>query len=309
MASFLLAFLRGSVTFTLMVVSTVFWCIPLYSVALAKALVPHREFRRRCTRVLFAIAEIWSVFLCRIIDLTQAIEWDLAGLDDLRQDRSYLLSSNHQSWVDILVLQYVFTRRIPFPRYFAKRELLWLPLIGAALWALEFPLMKRYSKAFLKKHPELRGQDLETTRRACERYRGTPVTIINFVEGTRFTHRKHAAQRSPYRHLLRPRAGGVGFVLDAMGENFEALLDLTMVYPEGIRGMWGFLCGRIPRVIVRVRRRQIPAALLGGNYLENDAHREQIQSWIAALWQEKDALIANLLRSTGATEAGQSPAP
>jgi 1-acyl-sn-glycerol-3-phosphate acyltransferase len=233
----------------------------------------------------------------------------VVGFDNLRRDRSYLLSANHQSWVDIVVLQYLFTRRIPFPRYFAKQELLWLPLIGAALWALEFPLMKRYSKAFLEKHPELRGQDLETTRQACERYRGTPVTIVNFVEGTRFTHRKHAAQHSPYRYLLRPRAGGVGFVLDAMGENFEALLDLTMVYPEGAGGMWGFLCGQIPRVIVRVQERPIPAALLHGNYLENDAHREQIQSWIAALWEDKDALIANLLREVGSTGVNRSPAP
>jgi 1-acyl-sn-glycerol-3-phosphate acyltransferase len=241
------------------------------------------------------MAETWSAWLVRAIGLMQGIKWDVEGLEALRRDQSYLLIANHQSWVDIVVLQYICTRRIPFPRYFAKRELIWLPLIGGALWALDFPLMQRFSKKFLEKHPELRGKDLETARVACERYQGMPVTVTIFVEGTRFRDYKHSAQESPYCHLLRPRAGGLAFVLDVMGKHFATLLDVTIVYPDGRPGFWDFLSGRVSRVIVRLQQREIPKDLLGGNYLENKTHRDRIQSLVREVWREKDALIKRLL--------------
>ena len=56
-----------------------------------------------------------------------------------------------------------------------------------------------------------RGADLEATRRSCERFATRPTSIMNFVEGTRFTPAKHTGQDSPYTHLLRPRAGGAGW--------------------------------------------------------------------------------------------------
>ncbi len=286
----------GVLAFLLIALNTVFWCVPFYGLTLIKVLLPNAQWRRGCTRLLYMIAEIWSSGLCRIIDFAYDIDWDVAGLEGLRNNCSYLLSANHQSWVDVLVLQYLFTRRIPFPRYFAKRELLWIPLIGGALWALEFPLMKRYSKGFLRKHPELRGKDLETTRKACERYRGEAVTVVIFIEGTRFRWHKHAAQHSPYRHLLLPKAGGLAFILNAMEENFEAMLDVIIVYPDGTRGFWGFLCGRVRRISVHVRQRAIPRVLLGGNYLQDPEHRERIQLWVRELWQEKDDMIERLQR-------------
>src|SRR5690606_19112831 len=134
-----------------------------------------------------------------------------------------------------------------------------------AWWALDFPFMGRYTHRQIARNPELGRRDMEATRRACMKFRDMPVSIMNFVEGTRFTPEKHARQDSPYRHLLKPKAGGVAFVIDAMGEGLHALLDVTIAYPGGRPSMVDLMGGRIPEVHVLVRRRPLPdQASMGG---------------------------------------------
>jgi 1-acyl-sn-glycerol-3-phosphate acyltransferase len=204
----------------------------------------------------------------------------------------YLVLSNHQSWVDIPVLQAVFNRRIPFMRFFLKSQLIWVPLLGLAWWALDFPFMKRYSREKLAKHPELAGRDLETTRRACEKFRGIPISILIFAEGTRLTEQKHELQRSPFRHLLKPKAGGVAFVLEAMGDALHAVLDITIAYPHGKPTFADLFANRIPEVRVSIRQREIPSELTRGNYENDPAARSAAQEWINAVWHEKDEQLS-----------------
>ena len=156
--------------------------------------------------------------------------------------------------------------------------------------------MKRYSKKFLDAHPEKRGTDLETTKKMCERYRHTPVTILNFIEGTRFTPQKHSRQHSPYRRLLRPKAGGFAFALNAMDGKIKRMLDVTIVYPDGPHTFWDFLCGRVSHIIVRVKEQIIPDRFLHGNYMSDAVFREDFQMWVGDLWHAKDELIEKLLR-------------
>jgi 1-acyl-sn-glycerol-3-phosphate acyltransferase len=204
---------------------------------------------------------------------------------------------NHQSWVDIPVLQKVLNRRIPFLRFFLKQQLIWVPLMGPAWWALDFPFMKRYSRETLAKHPELQGRDMEATRRACEKFRHMPVSVMNFAEGTRFTPAKHDAQSSPYRHLLRPKAGGLAFVLDAMGDALHAILDVTIVYPQGSPTLMDLIAGRIRDI--RVHLRELPIDdTLRGDYEQDAAFRERFQLRINALWSQKDALVGRMREST-----------
>jgi 1-acyl-sn-glycerol-3-phosphate acyltransferase len=211
--------------------------------------------------------------------------------------------SNHQSWVDIPVLQYAFNRRIPFLRFFLKRELIWVPLLGIAWWALDFPFMQRYSRAQLARRPELAGSDVQATRRACEKFRAVPVSVMNFVEGTRFTPAKHAQQPSPYTHLLRPKAGGVAFVLDAMGDALDAILDVSIVYPQGRPTLIDLLCDRVRDVRVHVLAREIPSEAVGADYESDAEFRARFQAWINRLWTEKDARIADL-RAAAESESG-----
>ena len=224
--------LRGVFIFGLLTINTIVWFTPLILLALVKLVVPIDVVRRALTRVLMAIGENWISVNRLILAGSGSLRWTLPPVEDLRRDGWYLVLSNHQTWVDILVLQSVFNRRIPFLKFFIKQELVWFPLLGLAWWALDMPFMKRYSPSYLARHPEKKGKDLEATRRACEKFRKTPTSVINFVEGTRFSVAKRDARESPYRNLLKPRAGGVAIAMSSMGELFDAVLDVTIVYPD-----------------------------------------------------------------------------
>jgi len=287
--------LKGVVTVTLMAVNVVAWCLVLFTVAIAKFLVPVTAWRRWLSRLMTALAEGWIGCNNAIFRLMRALPLEPSGLEGLSTREWYLVVSNHRSWVDILVLQAVFNRRIPFLKFFLKQQLIWVPFLGLAWWALDFPFMRRYSAAHLAKHPEDRGKDLEATRRACEKFRLIPTSVMNFVEGTRFTPAKHAALRSPYRNLLPPRAGGVSFVLSAMGGMLHSMLDVTIVYAGRTPTYWDLCCGRVGTVCVDVRRRVIEEWLAAGDYSGDPAFRERFQAWLGGVWTEKDALLDRLL--------------
>ena len=270
---------------------------PLFAVTLVKALLPFATVRRACNPLLTGIAESWIGVNSRMIDLLTPVRIDVSGEPRLQRDGHYLVLANHQGWVDIPVLQKVFNRRIPLLRFFLKSQLFWVPLMGLAWWALDFPFMKRYSREQVARRPELAGRDIAATRRACERFRAIPVSIMNFVEGTRHTDAKHAAQQSPYRHLLKPKSGGVAFVIDAMGEGLQAILDVTIAYPAGRPTMLDLFGGRVREVRVDLRERPIPREFIGGDYQNDAAFRERFQVWMSALWSEKDALLDRSLKS------------
>jgi 1-acyl-sn-glycerol-3-phosphate acyltransferase len=285
---------KGALTLALMVLNVVVWSLPLLSVALAKLALPIPGWRRATSRALTALAEGWISTNGAIFSLTRALQIDARIDARLGIDAWYLVVSNHRSWVDILVLQSLFNRRIPFLKFFLKRELLWVPLLGLAWWALDMPFMRRYSAAYLERHPERRGLDLAATQRACERFRSLPTSIMNFVEGTRLTEEKRVALSSPYQHLLPPRAGGIAFVLSAMGGMLHSLLDVTVAYRGNSPSLWDLCCGRLGRVIVDVRERAIEDWMSAGDYATDPVFRQRFQVWVAGLWSEKDLLLASL---------------
>lgn len=294
MLHFLPSALRGIIASLILAANTLVLCWPLFVGALFKAALPFAAARRAINAAMHWCAETWIGVNKLWMDLVQRTRWDVSGLQGVDTRHSYLVTSNHQSWVDILVLQYVLNRRAPFLKFFLKQELIWVPVIGLCWWALEFPFMKRFSREYLEKHPEKRGQDMLTTRRACERYRLDHVSVFNFLEGTRHTPAKHAAQGSPFRYLLKPRAGGIAFVLDAMGDQLTAMLDVTIHYPDGVPSFWDLLSGRLGHVVVRIVQREIPREFIGRSYDEDDGYRLDFQQWVNALWEEKDALLARL---------------
>jgi 1-acyl-sn-glycerol-3-phosphate acyltransferase len=288
--------IKGVVTITLMAFNVVFWCLLLFTVALLKFLIPLGAWRRWTSRAMTALAEGWIGTNNAIFRLMGSLPLDTRGLEGLSLREWYLVLSNHRSWVDILVLQAVFNRRIPFLKFFLKQQLIWVPFLGLAWWALDFPFMRRYTAAYLEKHPEHRGKDLEVTRHACERFRLIPTSVMNFVEGTRFTPAKHAAFKSPYRNLLPTRAGGTSFVLSSMGGMLHSLLDVTIAYSTGTPSLWDLCCGRVGTVIVDVRRRPIDAWMSAGDYANDPAFRERFKAWLAGLWTDKDELLDRLLK-------------
>ncbi len=297
MLRFLPPLAKGVLAFLLLVLNTLFWCALLFALSLIKLLLPLQATRRLIDPALNAIATAWISCNSGWMRLTQATAWDVQGVDALAYRGWYLVNCNHQTWVDIFVLQHVLNRRIPLLKFFLKQQLIYVPVIGLAWWALDFPFMRRHGKAALRRNPNLRRQDRETTRRACQKFARVPTSVMNFAEGTRFTPAKHQASGSPYRHLLKPKAGALALALNAMGEQFHAMIDVTIVYPAGAPTFWQFLCGQTPRVIVRARQLPIPAEFCSGDYEGDSEFRGQFHRWLAAIWEEKDQQIEALLRT------------
>jgi len=289
------AFVLGTLSLILLALNTLFWSVPLFALSALKLLIPAAAMRRRIDPMLNWVATRWITCNDVWIGLLQGEPWHVEGAGELRYTGWYLVNCNHRSWVDIFVLQRVLNRRIPLLKFFLKQQLIYVPVIGLAWWALDFPFMRRHSKAALRKHPELRDQDRDTTRRACAKFAQVPTSVMNFAEGTRYTPAKHRAQSSPYRHLLKPKAGALALALNAMGEQFQALLDISIAYPDGTPSFWALASGRAGRVMVHIRERSIPADLCTGDYSADAAFRSAFHRWLAQLWEEKDARIDAML--------------
>jgi 1-acyl-sn-glycerol-3-phosphate acyltransferase len=279
------------------IVHTIFWCFFMYILFFFKILSSNPKWRNPINAWLIRTANCWIASNNFMMALTLNVKWELPNFDHLSLKQWYFIISNHQSWTDILVLQKIFLGKIPFIRFFIKKELFALPVLNLAWWAYDFPIMHRYSKEKLERHPELRGKDLLATQKACDVYKNTPVTILNFLEGTRFTPSKHHKQNSPYENLLIPKTGGFAFAVNAMDKKITHILDVTIIYPEGRKTFWDFLCGRVHHIVVKLQEREIPESLLKGDYSNNTEYREHFKNWITTFWQEKDQLLRSFLKS------------
>ena len=277
----------------LVMVSTLLHTSFLFLMALLKWLLPFQSIRKSLSWLLIKIAESWVAFNSWLIDVVTPTKFIVTGMESLKYEGWYLVISNHQSWVDIPVLQKIFNRRIPFLKFFLKAELIWVPFLGLAWWALDFPFMQRYSKTKLKKNPHLKGKDTEATRKACERFKHLPVSVMNFVEGTRFTPIKHERQNSPFKDLLKVKAGGIAFVLDAMGDSMKSILDVTIVYSDARPTLMDLFAGRIRHIQIDIAERQITPDLIG-DYENDTAFRIYFHNWLNTVWQEKQHTIERL---------------
>ncbi len=290
-----LAWITGVVSWTLLIASTLFWCALLFPLALLKLALPFAAVRRRIDPLLNGIATAWISGNAGWFAWIQRGPWDVQGHDGLRYADWYLVNCNHQSWADIFVLQRSLNRRIPLLKFFLKHQLIYVPVIGLAWWALDFPFMKRHGKAQLRRNPAMRRQDQETARRACAKFSLVPTSVMVFAEGTRFTEAKREAQASPYRHLLKPKAGGLAVALNAMGSKFRSMIDVTIAYPEGAPSFWDLACGRAGPVLVRMRQLPVPPSFCEADYGSDKAFRTEFHHWLAQQWEAKDAEIEALV--------------
>ncbi len=295
----LIASLRIAAAGMLLAANSVVHILPLLVVALVKLVVRWAPVTGACNRVLAALAASWIGFNSWLFDQWTSTRITVEGLPEIDMQAQVLVVCNHQSWVDIPVLQKLFNRRLPLLRFFLKSQLIWVPLLGLAWWALDFPFMKRYTRAQIERRPELAGRDIDATRRACRKFRDIPVAIVNFVEGTRFTPDKHAAQASPHDNLLKPRAGGMAFTLDAMGDALATLIDVTIAYPDGRPSLADLFANRVGTIRVQVRRLPIPDRFRGGDYQNDPDFRAGIQQWVNQLWRDKDERLNTLLAPSG----------
>jgi 1-acyl-sn-glycerol-3-phosphate acyltransferase len=291
----LAATLRGLAGMTALVVFTLLMGIPLLPAGVVKLMSPQGPLRDRATRAVLAIAKFWArcsnAIILGVGGAHVATEMEMQANPDGR----YVLISNHQCWADVMLLIKAIDRQLPFPRYFIKEQLRWLPVVGLACWALDFPFMKRHTRAEIEKNPGLRNEDFNTVRRACKVFHDWPVCIVNYAEGTRSTAAKRSAVESPYRALLPPKAGGTAFAVNAMRDVLDGVVDMSVAYvntPEPT--FWDVLCGRIPTIAIRVRYLPIPLELREGDYTADPEYRERFKIWLSDIWKDKDRAVAAL---------------
>jgi len=278
--------IRGCLAFVCWVINTIFWVLPIVILSPIK-LIPIAAIRTACSSLLDNCASAWISINGVIERIFHPVKVHLHCDGELSPKEWYMVIANHQSWVDILILQRVLNRKIPFLKFFLKKELIFVPFLGLAWWALDFPFMRRYSTAQLRKNPKLRGKDIEITRKACAKFKSTPVSVMNFVEGTRFKSHKHTKQNSQFSHLLKPKAGGLAFALSAMGEHIHKLVDVSIYYPEKVPTYWDYISGQVTEVHVHIKVSEI-ATEMRGDYMKDREFKISFQEQLNKIWREKD---------------------
>lgn len=293
---------KGLTVGTVITGSTFFHGPPVLALGLTKLLKQSRKVDETNIQITNNWLSVNNWLIDHVLPNTQ---WDISIDEDLQLSMQgrYLMTCNHQSWVDTTVNQYFGLTRMPLTRFFTKWELIFIPFVGQAFKILGFPMMKRHSKAQIAKKPELKDRDMEEARKACQQLLSQPFTLLNYLEGTRFTQEKHDQQQSPYQHLLKPKAGGLALALNILGDQIDALVDMTIVYPDGVPGYSEFWLGEVPRIAVNLRKINIPDWVLGGNYEDDAEYRERFQQWVHELWLEKDQLIESMQQKLAAPTA------
>lgn len=268
----------------------------LYIAIVCKIISPKWLVLKVFDPVVVFIASMWIEGILWWINWVYRPQWHIEGAENLDKNSWYLLTANHQSWVDIFVLYQLYHQKAPFVKFFIKKQLQYVPIVGQAWWALDFPFMQRYSRDYLKKHPEKAGDDIKETQKACEKFSQVPTSVMNFLEGTRFTPEKHKKQHSPFQHLLKPKAGGLAFTIQALGHKFSALSSVTIVYPNHTPSFWDMMCGKIDHILVDVNAIPIPAHFSQGDYQNNRELKKEIHAWVGNLWKQKDQDFDRLLK-------------
>ena len=293
---------KGLTVGSVMTGSTFFHGPPVLALGFTKLFKKSRKVDETNIQITNSWLSVNNWLIDHVLPNTQ---WDISVDDnlDLNLQGRYLMMCNHQSWVDTTVNQYFGLTRMPLTRFFTKWELIFIPFVGQAFKILGFPMMKRHSKEQIAKNPALKDRDMEEARKSCEQLLSQPFTLLNYLEGTRFTAEKHAQQKSPYKHLLKPKAGGLALALNILGKKIDALVDMTIIYPNGAPGYGEFWLGDVPQIAVNLRKIDIPDWVYGGNYEDDLDYRARFQQWVDDVWQEKDDLIEQMKQKIASAES------
>ena len=276
--------------YTILSITTAFFAIILGGLA---KLIPIKSLNKIITKIAHKIPVIWASISNQFLKFPRHHCWKIEGEPILNRNHSYILISNHQTWLDILVLGYVFNRKTPVIKFFMKKELIWgLPVLGLSCWLLDYPFLHRYSLKKVRKHPNLGNKDIYITKKSCKKFKEFPITIVNFVEGTRFTVTKHQHQHSPYQYLLKPKSGSTAIAIKELQKKLNGILNVTIHYSRPI-SFWNYFQGDCCRITVHYELLSLTSDLIG-NYYEDREFRCHFQKWLNVVWRRKDVLLDRL---------------
>ncbi|WP_268407521.1 acetyltransferase [Alteromonas sp. a30] len=281
--------------FFLQLVTVSFYASSILVFTLLKLILPFSTAQKYINSILDWCVGAYGISAVFWVNLFNNPTWDYQMKGEPSKDNWYLLTSNHISYLDIILILNWSYYHIPSPKFFIKKELLFMPLVGQACWALDMPFMSRYNRRQVAKNPQLKNKDIETTRKHCEKFKFRPTTVINFVEGTRFTKAKQAKRNTQFKHLLSPKAGGIAFTLASMGELFTHTIDVTLQYPDNPgHVMIDMLRGQLKRIVIHVELVPIDKQLIG-DYYNDQTFKSRFQEKLNAHWIKKDNKLEKLL--------------
>lgn len=284
--------IMGVIAVTLLVLHLLSVAPFLFTLIFLRFILPANVSRKTVNPLIVSLCSYWVFGILAWMRHVQRLEWDIECDVALSKEQWYMVVANHQSWVDIFALFHVMLYQAPMPKFFIKKQLAWVPIAGQAWWALDYPFMSRRSREYIQKHPEKANEDLLATRKSCEKFSTMPTTVVNFLEGTRFTQQKYLKQNSPYKHLLKPKAGGIAFAIQALGARFDTMIDVTIHYTGAAPNYWDMACGRTGKITMRLRKVDIPAEYITMDYTYNAEHKAKFQQWLHEIWLHKDQQMA-----------------
>ena len=297
MLHFLPAPILFVINFVWLSIGTTLIAIPVLLMAFIKLILPIRPVLKVVDVVNQLAFKCFCLNNAFLIRLTNKADWDIQGFENIKINGSCIIISNHVTWADIVLLCHVYRGRIPITKFFLKQSLIWIPVIGQVCYAVGMPFLRRYSRAKILKNPKLKNKDVNATRKACKSLVNYPSSLVNFVEGTRFTEAKAVAQKTPYQNLMPPKATSLAVALGIIGNNIDCILNTTLVYPDNKPGtniFMSLLCGRLHKFAARVEvisKEEIQEHLIG-DYLNDKQFKRNFNTKLRAIWQEKDESIA-----------------
>ncbi|MBT3428602.1 MAG: hypothetical protein HOL98_17960 [Gammaproteobacteria bacterium] len=267
--------LRSLISFMFITANLLIWLPGLILAAIVRILLPiapvNKAMFTLVSLIYKAAVSVDTWYLTQILKISLNIEDPQECLDDLSRPGKSLIICNHQSWFDIFILQTLICRSGPILQFVIKRELLWVPVLGWVCLVLDFPRMQR------KKDPNSRLLDLQVAEKASLNLSHEQGALMLFPEGTRFTPEKHLAGVSPYKHLLTPKIGGFGVILQSINEDAR-ILDVTIGYQPTDADCWRCMSGVVNNITVKVVSTEVGE--IGDAAL-----------WLNQCWRSKDAWL------------------
>jgi len=284
-----ISYIKGVLCFSYIVANIFFWLVPLVFLTFLKLLIPAEKFQKLLSAPMAFIYRmtVWCDDL--LLFHLMGIKMEVEGAPATYPEKFYLITANHQSWSDIFILQHVLNWRAPVPKFLVKKELMYLPVVNIICLAYDYPLLQRGSMKGAVSPKGRFARDTQSLEKAFSRFIRYPASVINLVEGTRFTKEKARVQNSPYQHLLNPRAGGLAIIFSIPGVNVRTLLDATIVYDCERPTFWNFLCGKCGRVVVKVKEYGLETLSEGRDF-------DSVAKWINSIWVKKDLEIGRIQR-------------
>ena len=283
--------LIGITSSLILLVNTVLLALLMIPLGIIKFLIPLKNLRASFTRLIIKIGELWiEINSLWVINLHKP-NLEIIGRENLNGNSWFLSTSNHQSAADIFIVQYITNKKIPMLKFFIKYELIYVPIIGICWWALDMPFLKRYTQDQIKRNPKLKGRDYKKMKKSLEHYSLHPVSIFSYAEGTRFSEKKHAHQKSEFKNLLKPKEGGLAVALSNVNK-IKELIDITIIYDSENLGFWNYLCGNIQNIKIFILKIKIPEKYLVETLISSEELRSDFKLWLNNRWKEKDILIS-----------------